>query len=108
MADQVNIAPIARRIFEMEIDFPTWFRQFVNYCVITNTPAAQRFGVICSFLDSAAFTTVENLRLANEIRADINAALQPLNLCELFCTVQIREYRHVSLSGIEHNVKMSL
>ena len=78
MADQVNIAPIARRIFKMEMDFPTWFRQFVNYCVITNTPAAQRFGVMCSFLDSAAFTTVENLRLANEIRADINAAFEPV------------------------------
>ena len=80
MADQVNIAPIARQpsIFKMGMDFPTWFRQFVNYCVITNTPAAQRFGVMCSILDSAAFTTVENLRLANEMRADIKAAFEPV------------------------------
>ena len=83
MADQnVNIAPIARQpsIFKMGMDFPTWFRQFVNYCVITNTPAAQRFGVMCSFLDSSAFTTVENLRLANDIRADITAAFEPLRI----------------------------
>ena len=82
MADQVNIAPIARQpsIFKMGMDFPTWFRQFLNYCTITNTPAAQRFGVMCSFLDSPAFTTIENLRLADDIRADINAAFEHLRV----------------------------
>jgi hypothetical protein len=82
MADQVNIAPIARQpsIFKMGMDFPTWFRQFVNYCTITNTPAAQRYGVMCSFLDSSAFTTVENLRLADDVRANINAAFEPLRV----------------------------
>ena len=82
MADQVNIAPIARQpsTFKIGMDFPTWFRQFLNYCTITNTPAAQRFGVMCSFFDSSAFTTVENLRLANDIREDINAAFEPLRI----------------------------
>ena len=51
-------------------DYPTWYAQFNNYADAVKIDTADRFVALRSFLDTPAFTVVENLEIADADKAD--------------------------------------
>ena len=51
-------------------DFTTWYAQFVNFATAMSIAEKDHFVAISTYLDTAAFTTVENLKLTAEQKAD--------------------------------------
>ena len=47
--------------YKFGTDFPSWYRQFWNYCTYVAVAQAVRFQLLLSFLDINAFNIVENL-----------------------------------------------
>ena len=51
-------------------DFTTWYAQFINFAKAMSIAEKDQFIAISTYLDTAAFTTVENLKLTDEQKAD--------------------------------------
>ena len=60
-------------VFSLKQNFPTWFKQFRNFCDLCQIPENNRYRTLLSFLDQEAFLLVENLALTQQQRADIQA-----------------------------------
>ena len=51
-------------------DFSIWYAQFANFAEAAKLAKADVFGALCSYLDNAAFSIVQNLELSAEVRGD--------------------------------------
>ena len=52
-------------------DFTTsWYAQFVKFAKVMSIPDEDQYVTISSYLGTTAFTTVENLKLDNDIKVD--------------------------------------
>ena len=51
-------------------DYPTWYAQFNNYADAVKIEAKDRFVALSSFLDTPAFTVVQNLGITEEEKPD--------------------------------------
>ena len=58
-------------VFTLKQSFPTWFKQFRNFCDLCQIPDNNRYRTLLSFLDQESFLLVENLALTDEQREDI-------------------------------------
>ena len=58
-------------IFTIKQNFPTWFKQFRNFCDLCQVPDDTRYRTLLSFLDQDCFVLVEGLNLTPAEKADI-------------------------------------
>ena len=57
--------------YTKKLCFPTWFKQFRNYCEVIGVPENTKYGTMLSFLDADSFTRVERQHLTQAQRDDI-------------------------------------
>ena len=53
-----------------EDEFSVWYSQFANFAKTMKIADPEYFGALVTYLDTMAFSIVENLNLSNEIKAD--------------------------------------